>query len=119
MRQMYESGAYDDEPDVALARMADLRAQRAALEGEGFTPSGWLHVPTGRTVRDRWAETVDDAERNAILRSTGIRFLVMRAAHRGQPAPDRLAVVPGTFGEWLADPLQEGAASALSTITRA
>lgn len=118
MRQMFEAGAYDDDQATALSRMAELREQRAALEGEDFTPSGWVEVPTGRTAADRWVTAADDAERNAVLRSTGARFLVLPSERRGQEARARLAVVWGTFEQFLADPEHERVAAALSTLTQ-
>ena len=88
--------------DEYRATYGALEAQRTHLEALPQVPSGWRAVDTGRTLADRWQECATDAERNALLRSMGVRFYVDRGTGLpGQDAGARLRIgVPLVEDGW-------------------
>ncbi|MEZ7153718.1 recombinase family protein [Streptomyces sp. MAD19A] len=87
LRDNYEAGAYDDDPEEYKERLHALRARRAELEAEPVTEGHWQEKATGETFEDLWCRLDLEGRRLQLIKS-GYKILVGRKTFRITPEPE-------------------------------
>lgn len=94
LRDDRDAGLFDDDEADYRARMASLVARRKTLREAPVTESGWELRDLGVTMADHW-ETLEPAERGALLRSMGLQAVVYPANGRRMAVAERAELVGG------------------------
>ncbi|AZM79079.1 recombinase family protein [Streptomyces sp. KPB2] len=69
LRDNYESGAYDDDPEGYKSRLHALRTRRDELSAEPVVEGHWSEVPTGKTYGELWPTLDEEGRRKQLVRS--------------------------------------------------
>lgn len=110
LRDNYEAGAYDDDPESYKERLHALRARRDELAAEPVVEGHWQERDTGQTFLELWATLDLEGQRKQLIKS-GYRIEVGRKTFDVTPQPEtwperkakfeRLGLVPTKTGVWV------------------
>jgi hypothetical protein len=87
IRDNYEAGAYDDNPEEYKERLHALRARRDELAAEPVTEGHWTERPTGETFEDLWCRLDLEGQRQQLIKS-GYKILLGRKTFKITPEPE-------------------------------
>ncbi|MFG3657021.1 recombinase family protein [Streptomyces sp. NPDC047706] len=87
IRDNYESGAYDDNPEEYKERLSALRARRDELASEPVTEGRYEERGTGETFEDLWCRLDLEGQRQQLIKS-GYKILLGRKTFRVTPEPE-------------------------------
>ncbi|MFE0960574.1 recombinase family protein [Streptomyces fungicidicus] len=87
IRDNYESGAYDDNPEEYKERLHALRTRRDELAAEPVTEGHWQEKATGETFEDLWCRLDLEGQRQQLIKS-GYTVLLGRKTFKITPEPE-------------------------------
>ncbi|MFE6946144.1 recombinase family protein [Streptomyces chartreusis] len=90
LRDNYESGAYDDDPQSYKERLHALRTRRDELAAEPVIEGHWQEKLTGQTFQELWAGGSLEDKRKQLIKS-GYRVEVGRKTFKVTPEPESVA----------------------------
>ncbi|MEU3661759.1 recombinase family protein [Streptomyces sp. NPDC032940] len=88
LRDSYEAGAYDEDPEGYRSRLHALKTRRDELAAQPVVEGHWSEVPTGKTYGELWPTLDAEGQRLQLIRS-GFRVEVGQGTFEvTDPAPD-------------------------------